>query len=192
MEDVLRTVWQTWREDFSDLPDVAGMTRLVTRLLVAALLGGALGYDRELQGKDAGLRTHMLICMGAAMFVYVPQQLGLSGDALARVVQGVVAGMGFLGGGAILKLSDERRIEGLTTAAGIWLTAAIGIAVGLGRMASATVGAILALIVLGFLVRLSQRLQGEARTAAEDVKDADATTVESSPERSAGASTPVR
>ena len=118
---VLESVLETWRRDFSDLPDVAGITRLVTRLAVAAALGGILGLEREAQGKDAGLRTHMLICVGAALFVLVPQQAGIEGEGLARIIEGVIDGVGFIGGGAILKLSDERLIEGLTTAAGIWL-----------------------------------------------------------------------
>jgi putative Mg2+ transporter-C (MgtC) family protein len=166
MAEIWSAVWQSLRDDFSDLPDAAGVTRVVARLAVALLLGGALGYERELQGKDAGLRTHMLLCMGAALFVLVPQQLGLSGDGIGRVIQGVVAGMGFIGGGTILKLSDEKRIEGLTTAAAIWLTAAVGIAVGLGRLASATVGTVMALIVLAALARLSRRLAA-ARADAE-------------------------
>jgi putative Mg2+ transporter-C (MgtC) family protein len=150
------------REDFSDLPDAAGLTRLLARLLIAALLGGALGWERERHGKDAGLRTHMLICFGAALFVMVPQQAGLSPDAMAHVFQGVIAGVGFIGGGAILKLSDERRIEGLTTAAGIWLTAAIGVAAGMGRETSALVGTVLALLVMSALARLSRRLAERA------------------------------
>lgn len=149
-------VWESWREDFSDLPDVAGVTRLVTRLVIAALLGGLLGYERERRGKEAGLRTHMLVSVGAALFVFIPQQAGLSNADLSRVIQGIVTGIGFVGTGAILKVSEERRIEGLTTAAGIWLTAAVGIAAGMGREASAVGGALLALIVLAALGRLSR------------------------------------
>ncbi len=159
----LETVLETWREDFSDLPDAAGLTRLVTRLTIAAVLGGVLGFDREAHGKDAGLRTHMLICVGAALFVLVPQQAGITDDGLARIIQGVIAGVGFIGGGAILKLSAERRIEGLTTAAGIWLTAGIGIAAGLGRETSAIVGTLLALLVLAALTGTSRVIARLAR-----------------------------
>ena len=162
------TVLETWRQDFSDLPDVAGVTRLLTRLAVAAALGGVLGIEREAHGKDAGLRTHMLICMGAALFVLVPQQAGIEGEGLARIIEGVIAGVGFIGGGAILKLSEERRIEGLTTAAGIWLTAGIGIAAGLGRESSAIVGTVLALVVLAALTTVSRWIAREARVERDD------------------------
>src|SRR5262249_23227823 len=109
------------RDDFSDLSDVAGGGRGLVRLGVAALLGGALGYEREKEGKSAGMRTHMLVSMGAALFVIVPQQAGASADAMTRVVQGLVAGIGFLGAGAIFKgASDWSQVKGMTTAAGIW------------------------------------------------------------------------
>ncbi len=140
--------WESLQADFSDLPDAAGVTRLVVRLFIAALLGGILGYEREWRGKDAGLRTHMLVSLGAALFVFVPQQAGMPVEDLSRIIQGIVTGIGFVGAGAILKLNEERRIEGLTTAAGIWLTAAVGIAAGMGKEASAVLGTALALLVL--------------------------------------------
>ncbi len=121
--------------EFADLPDAAQVTRIVVRLLLAGALGGVLGYERERHGKAAGVRTHMLVAMGSALFVLVPQQAGLAGSDLARVIQGLVAGIGFLGAGAIVKGRVEENVQGLTTAAGIWMTAAIGIAVGLGREA---------------------------------------------------------
>jgi putative Mg2+ transporter-C (MgtC) family protein len=148
MDTWLDSIWQTLKADFSDLQDVAGVTRLVLRLLIAATLGGILGFEREWRGKDAGLRTHMLVALGAALFVYIPQQIGMPDADLSRVLQGIATGIGFVGAGAILKLESERRIEGLTTAAGIWLTASIGVAAGLGREASAVLGTVLALIVL--------------------------------------------
>jgi putative Mg2+ transporter-C (MgtC) family protein len=151
-------VWRTLAREFADLPDPENLTQLVTRLFVAAVLGGALGYERELHGKDAGFRTHILICVGSALFVTIPLQAGASLEAMSRVIQGVVTGIGFVGGGAILKLDEEHRIEGLTTAAGIWLTAAIGIAAGLGRDGSALVGTLLALFVIAALRRVSQRV----------------------------------
>ena len=126
-------IGESLRADFSDMPDAAGVTRLVTRMFIAAFLGGLLGYEREWRGKDAGLRTHMLVCLGAAMFVFIPQQAGMSNGDLSRIVQGIVTGIGFVGAGAILKLNEERRIEGLTTAAGIWLTAASGYCSGNGK-----------------------------------------------------------
>src|SRR5262245_4080251 len=130
MADPAKGVWEVVAEDFSDLPDAAQVVRLMVRLGLAALVGGCLGYEREMSGKAAGLRTHMLVAVGAALFVLVPQQAGMQIADLSRVLQGLIAGIGFLGGGAILKLSDRVEIRGLTTAATIWLTAAIGVAAG--------------------------------------------------------------
>jgi putative Mg2+ transporter-C (MgtC) family protein len=90
----------------------------------------------------------MLVAMGAALFVLVPQQSGVEPGDLSRVLQGVIAGVGFLCAGTILKTQDEEDVKGLTTAAGIWMTAAIGIAAGLGREATAVVSTVLALGVL--------------------------------------------
>jgi putative Mg2+ transporter-C (MgtC) family protein len=158
-----QVVLETLKADFSDLPDVAGVTRLVTRLFVAALFGAVLGYERESHGKDAGLRTHILVSLGAALFVLIPQQAGMLDADLSRIIQGVVTGIGFVGAGAILKLPQERRIEGLTTAAGIWLTAAVGIAAGLGREASAVLGSVLAVIVLASLRWVGPSTRGDNR-----------------------------
>ncbi len=134
--------------EFSDVPDLAQATRIVVRLTLAALLGGLLGLERENKGKAAGVRTHMLVAMGAALFVLIPQQAGIQPADLSRVIQGVVAGIGFLCAGSILKSEDEDRVRGLTTAAGMWLTAAIGMAAGLGREATAVISTALALAVL--------------------------------------------
>ena len=119
-------------------------------MLIAAFIGGILGYERERGGKAAGSRTRMLVAMGAAMCVLVPQLAGYSDAALSRVIQSIAAGLGFLGAGTILKQSKEGRVHGLTTAANIWLTAALGVAVGLGREATALLGAVLAYIILRF------------------------------------------
>ena len=157
----LETIWNEVVEavaiEFSDLPDVGQIVRVVLRLLLAGLLGGLLGYERERHGKAAGVRTHMLVSMGAALFVLVPQQAGLADADLARVVQGIVAGIGFLGAGAIVKGSLEEDVKGLTTAAGIWMTAAIGVAVGTGREATALLSTVMALLVLGIIPHLVQR-----------------------------------
>lgn len=144
-------VSQVFVEEFSDLPDLGEATRVALRLVLAALLGGILGFEREHKGKAAGVRTHMLVAMGAALFVLVPQQLGAQDDAMSRVVQGIVAGVGFLCAGTILKSDDQSQVKGLTTAAGVWLTAAIGIAVGMGRESTAVLTTFLALVIL-FLV----------------------------------------
>jgi putative Mg2+ transporter-C (MgtC) family protein len=148
----MSSVWQqisnTFVAEFSDLKDVSEITTITIRLLMAALLGGVLGFEREQRGKAAGVKTHMLVAIGSALFVLIPMQAGLSESEISRVVQGVIAGIGFLGAGAILKGADEKDLKGLTTAASIWLTAAIGVAAGLGRESSAILCTVLALLIL--------------------------------------------
>ena len=165
MEAVWLDVWQSVRADFSDLPGVGAVTQLVLRMLLAALLGGVLGYQRERQGKEAGLRTHMLVALGSAFFVVIPLQAGMSMGDLSRVLQGLIAGIGFLLAGTILKQQAQGQIHGLTTAAGLWLTAAVGVAVGLGREASAVLGTVLAFIILALLpqVRLPAHVDERVR-----------------------------
>lgn len=141
--------------DFSDLPDAGQAASLVIRLLMAALLGGALGYERKRAGKSAGVRTHMLVALGAALFVLIPQQAGAAPGDITRVLQGVVTGIGFLGAGTILK-DDRGEVRGLTTAAGVWLTAAIGVAAGMGRVGSASLSTALALIILSALPKVAR------------------------------------
>lgn len=156
----------TVAKEFSDVGDAEQFTRLAVRLLVAAILGGVLGLQRERHGKAAGVRTHMLVALGAALFVLVPQQWGMKEEDLSRVIQGVVAGVGFLCAGSILK-SDDDHVRGLTTAAGIWLTAAIGVAAGLGREMTAALSALLALAILSMEGPL-RRLAGRSEKDNED------------------------
>jgi putative Mg2+ transporter-C (MgtC) family protein len=153
MTDLWTTVWATIRQEFSDLADAEQVTRVCVRLLVAITLGGLLGYERETKGVAAGLRTHMLVALGAALFVLVPIQAGMTVPDMSRVIQGVVSGIGFLGAGAIIKLSQDREIRGVTTAASIWLTAAIGIAAGMGMELTAILSTLLALFILATLHR---------------------------------------
>jgi len=141
-------IWNTVLSEFSDIPDATQITRITLRLLVAAALGGLLGYEREKQGKSAGVRTHMLVAIGAALFVLIPQQAGASTADLSRVLQGLVAGVGFLGAGAIILGTKQVETRGLTTAAGIWVTAAIGVAAGMGRESTAVLSTLVALFVL--------------------------------------------
>ena len=155
-------VGDTVRHEFSDLPDAAGVTRITLRLLIAAILGGLLGFERERKGKAAGLRTHMLVALGAALFVLIPQQAGVSDADLTRVLQGLVAGIGFLGAGTIIKGSGDEEIKGLTTAAGIWLTAAIGVAAGMGREATAVLSTLLALAILYAVPKIAGRFGNRA------------------------------
>jgi putative Mg2+ transporter-C (MgtC) family protein len=142
----------------ASLPDAREAIRVVIRLLAALVAGAIIGYQRERAGKAAGLRTHMLVAMGTALFVLAASEDGMQHDAMSRVVQGLATGIGFLGAGAILKLENQRTIQGLTTAAGIWITAALGVAIGLGHLGTAAVGVLFAWIVLAILVRLERRI----------------------------------
>lgn len=151
-------IWPTILQEFADLPSAAEATRVVVRLLTAVMLGGLLGFEREKIGASAGLRTHMLVALGSALFVAVPQLAGATIEDMSRVLQGVVAGVGFLGAGAIIKMSENRRIAGLTTAASIWLTAAIGAAAGMGRITTAILSAVLALVILSALRQASKKI----------------------------------
>ena len=150
-------VWQTLQSEFADIGDARQLTQITLRLLIAAILGGILGFEREQKGKAAGVRTHMLVAMGAALFVLVPQMSGSQADAMSRVVQGVIAGIGFLGAGTILKGKEEdtgQHVKGLTTAAGLWMTAAIGVAAGLGKEATALLSTLLALGIFSVMPRI--------------------------------------
>jgi putative Mg2+ transporter-C (MgtC) family protein len=117
----------------------------VLRLILAACLGAIIGYQRERSGKPAGLRTHGLISMGAAMFT-AAGELAFSGGDPSRMAAALVAGVGFLGAGAILH--RHQRTEGLTTAATMWVVAAIGMAAGAGLYVIASATALLTLIIL--------------------------------------------
>ena len=141
-------IWNTVLSEFSDVPDAEQVTRITLRLLVAATLGGLLGYEREQQGKSAGVRTHMMVAIGAALFVLIPQQAGASSADLSRILQGLIAGVGFLGTGAIIMGNREVETRGLTTAASIWVTASIGAAAGMGRESTAVLSTLIALLIL--------------------------------------------
>ena len=150
---VLEQVAHALATEFA-LPDPGVTTVVVARLLTAIVLGGILGLEREAKGRAAGLRTHILVCVGSALFVMAPLIAGVSMSDVTRVMQGIVSGIGFLGAGAILKLDREERVQGLTTAAGIWATAAIGMAAGMGMQLVATATTLAALGVISILPRL--------------------------------------
>jgi putative Mg2+ transporter-C (MgtC) family protein len=147
------------RQEFADVPNVGEAVRITIRLTLAAVLGGVLGMERSHAGKPAGLRTYMLVSLGSAAFVIVPLQAGMRLEDLSRVIQGLVAGIGFIGAGAILKQSSEKRVRGVTTAAGLWLTAAVGMAAGMGRPAAAFLTVLLAYVILAVLGRLEGRMK---------------------------------
>ena len=121
-------------EEVLPFPDATQLARVAIRIAIAAALGWVIGAERGSMGKAAGTRTHMLVAIGAALFIIVPAEIGLNEGDLGRVIQGIAAGIGFIGAGTILKRTDQQEITGLTTAATIWLTAAIGLAVGAGQV----------------------------------------------------------
>lgn len=131
---------------------------VIVRLVTASVLGGLLGAERQSEGKPAGLRTHMLVALGAALFVVAPYQAGLAEGDIGRIIQGVAAGIGFIGAGTILKLTEREEIKGLTTAASIWLTAAIGIAAGVGPLWVPLVCAACAWVILNVLGKIESRM----------------------------------
>ncbi len=142
-----------------ELPDPVEAAAVAVRLVLAAALGGILGYERERVGKAAGLRTHMLVSLGAALFVLGSFQSGASAGDVTRVVQGITTGIGFVGAGAILKLTQGGRVQvtGLTTAATVWLAAAVGTAAGSGRLWLPLLATALGLVILVPLRRYDER-----------------------------------
>ena len=158
------------------MPDPADV---IVRLVVAALLGGVLGAEREFDGQDAGLRTHLLLCLGAALFgaISVGAFADFAGDPdetniridVTRVASYVAAGIGFIGGGTILK--HRGTVSGITTATSLWTTAAVGLAMGLGFWVGALTATVLALVALRGLQPVSNWLSRgrTTRSSGEDV-----------------------
>ncbi|MDZ8240279.1 MAG: MgtC/SapB family protein [Nostoc sp. ChiQUE01a] len=134
------------------------------RLCIALLIGGIIGWEREIRRKPAGLRTHMLVSLGSALFTIIPLQTGeleTSPDALSRVIQGIATGVGFLGAGEIVRQSSQPsqqlEIKGLTSAAAIWVSAGLGIAAGCGLWQLGLIGGVLTFLVLKVFKRLEKR-----------------------------------
>lgn len=129
---------------------------IVARLLFAVVLGATVGWDRERAGKDAGLRTHIMVAMGAAIFALLAfeggavmvERYGARGVDPMRVLQGIVGGLGFLGAGSIIKSQSDKEVSGLTTAASIWVAGGLGAAAGMGAVLTGLLGAVLSLLVL--------------------------------------------
>lgn len=144
-------IWTTIVSEFSDIPDLSTMTRITVRLVLAAVLGGILGYERELKARNAGVRTHMLVAVGAALFVIGPLQSEMPMPDMSRVLQGIIQGIGFLGAGAIIVRAAQQKVQGLTTAANIWATAGIGVLAGLGLDATAVLSTVIMLIILAVI-----------------------------------------
>jgi putative Mg2+ transporter-C (MgtC) family protein len=136
---------------------------LTAKLIVAMLLGGAVGLERQIAGKPAGLRTNILICIGAALFTDIAFQMSPTrGDAM-RVISNIIPGIGFIGAGTILR-GDDGIVSGLTSAATIWVVAAIGIAVGGGFFLEGVGSTALVMLVLGGLRRVEHHLLRVRRT----------------------------
>src|SRR3954462_8984942 len=138
----------------ADVPTLAWGEDL-GRLTLAAVLGGAIGFERELRDREAGLRTHLLVCLGSALFTVVSaygfREFLTSGDQVVRadptrIAAQIVTGIGFLGAGAIIRQGGS--IRGLTTAATLWVAAAIGMATGAGYYSGAVIGTVVTLIAL--------------------------------------------
>jgi putative Mg2+ transporter-C (MgtC) family protein len=131
------------------------------RLGTALLIGAIIGLEREVRHKPAGLRTHMLVSLGSAIFTVIPLASGLVEshlDPLSRVIQGIAAGVGFLGAGEIVRESSQQsqhmEIRGLTSAAAIWVSAALGVAAGCGLWQVGLIGALLTFVVLNLFKKL--------------------------------------
>src|SRR5215207_8784454 len=157
-----------WQELTSGLPDGRQLVHVLIRLMAATLLGAVVGMQREKAGKPAGLRTHMLVTLGTAVFVLACSGVGMSSDGLSRVIQGIVTGIGFIGAGSILKLNEERDIQGLTTSAGVWMTAAIGVAVGLGSLGIALLSTFFTVIILAMTGPVEHRAEKMRAGKVED------------------------
>lgn len=150
---------------------------IFARLLLAAVLGGVIGIDRELKRRPAGLRTHMLVSMGAALFTVVTFELlaglpsHLTGADPLRVVGAVTSGVGFLAAGAIIQ--SRGTVHGLTTGAGLWLAAALGVACGAGDYLIAVMAAFLTVVVLAAFKPITRWLAGGDSNEREDKYERD-------------------
>ena len=134
--------------------EALGLKELILRLTIAVIIGSILGLNRELHGKAAGLRTHALVALGAAIVALLALQvennlIGADPNALSRIIQGTLTGIGFLGAGVILRGAEE-HVTGLTTAATIWICAVIGLLCGLGYWELLSIATSLVLMVLVF------------------------------------------
>ncbi len=118
---------------------------IIFRLLLAAVLGGVVGFEREITHRPAGLRTHMLVALGAALFTAVSLVNFVSTDS-ARIIANIVVGIGFIGGGSIVALKG--KVHGVTTAASLWIVAAIGMSVGMGSYVIAIAAAAIVFLIL--------------------------------------------
>jgi putative Mg2+ transporter-C (MgtC) family protein len=154
---------------------------ILTRLLIALACGGVIGLNRDLHRKSAGFRTFGLVSVGSATVALIIIQASADPNAVSRVIQGVLTGIGFLCAGVIIHQPTSNRVAGLTTAAAVWLTAGLGLACGLGQFALALAGLAVALLTLFvgrpieiYLEKLCPRKHDKARASeAQDPRDAE-------------------
>ena len=143
---------------------LVGLQEPGLRILAAVLAGGVVGLNRDLHGKPTGFRVHALVALGAALFVMTSTELGIvgsDGNIVSRVIQGVVGGIGFLGAGVILRGDDGRRIFHVATAASIWVTAALGVACGLGAIRLIVLSIIAVVLILVVGTKIDHSLYGK-------------------------------
>jgi len=163
-----------WQELTADWPELGHFMTLVFRLILAALVGAVPGLQREMKGVPAGLRTHVLVSLGSAVFVLAALESGVSPSDTSRVIQGLAAGIGFVGAGAILKSARRGEVLGLTTAANIWLTAGLGTAIGMGRIWLGLIGSLLAFCVLALTNPGDTSNRYHTGESAQDKRSSDA------------------
>jgi putative Mg2+ transporter-C (MgtC) family protein len=161
-----------WEELTFGLPESKQVVQFLIRIIASALLGGIIGIQREKAGKPAGVRTHILVSLGTTVVVLACAASGMKpDDGLSRVIQGIVTGVGFIGAGAILKLDSEKDVKGLTTAAGVWMTCAIGLTVGLGELGIALIATSLTFAVLAFVTTIEKRLEKEKHAKQNKIEN---------------------
>ncbi|MCD9188625.1 MAG: MgtC/SapB family protein [Pyrinomonadaceae bacterium] len=148
-----------WEELTAGIPETRQLVQVIIRLFAAVTLGAIIGLQRERVGKPAGFRTHILVMLGTTVFTLSGSIYGMTTEGISRVLQGIITGIGFIGAGSILKQRDELKIRGLTTAAGIWMTTAVGAAVGLGFLGLAIIATGLLLLIL----KLSDPLENDSK-----------------------------
>lgn len=162
MDSILKSISVAIRDDFQGFFNAEQLTHLVLRVAAACIAGAVIGYQRERTGKAAGLRTHILVTVGTSLMVAICYLEGMEHADVSRVLQGIITGIGFLGGGVILKLEKNQEIKGLTSAAAVWYVAALGIACGLGQLTLALLGSVVGFLILELLGRIEPDNQENA------------------------------
>ncbi|PVE23154.1 magnesium transporter [Microvirga sp. KLBC 81] len=162
--------WLSWI-----LVDHADQVEIALRLCVAAIAGMAVGLNRDIHNKPIGMRTLGLVALGSAIVILsgsVYEGLHFAQDAVSRVVQGILTGLGFLGAGAILRGKDGMEVQGLTTASTVWIAAALGVTAGLGAWFITLAGTVMTLVLLTFGRVLEDRLirlfSGKPKTVQDE------------------------